>query len=125
MGHGDILLALALGVGVTVIVAGLAMARPDRAAVAVQRRRERRAIPPIPWERNGECFQFAYANKLVAGIGAWGFARFASAFEHGGARANRMPARERMRVSWRGSLAFALRGVAVQCSASCMYAPVG
>ena len=64
-------------------VAELAMARSDRAAVAVQRRRERRAIPPIPWGRNGECLQFAYAAKTGARIGVWGFARFALAFEHG------------------------------------------
>ena len=124
-GFGSAGLARLLRVRVRGGVAELAVARPDRAAVAVLRRRERRVIPPIPWGRNGECFQFAYAAKTDEWIGAWGSVRFASAFEHGGARANRVPARERMRVSWRGSHALALRGVAVQCSARCMYKPVG
>ena len=64
-------------------MAGLARARPDRAAVAVQRRREKRTVPPIPWERNAEGSKLVGAAKTGARIGVWGFARFALAFEHG------------------------------------------
>ena len=59
------------------------MARSDRVAVAVQRRREKRTVPPIPWERNAEGIKMWDDAKTGAGIGEWCFARFALAFEHG------------------------------------------
>ena len=106
-------------------MAELARARSNRAAMAVQRRRERHIIPTRK-ECGSNCSVVAFAplSNFADMLGSR-LARFELAGEHGGARANWRLVHARVRVSGRGMLSFALRSIAVGFRASCMYAPVG
>ena len=120
MGHGDILLAPALGVGVTVIVAGLAMARPDRLARALSLvrgslDRSRSSL------RGSICSVVAFAPQACATwnvAAAWAFVVWGRG--QGLAVDNWGMARSRMRLAWCGMPGFELCGVAVGHRAWCM-----
>ena len=125
MRHGEIMVPFPIGVGFTVIVAGPARASPDRPARALTVVCCSLGASPRSSRRGWIGFNSAYDAKTDAETGAWRVSPFASAFEHGGARAKRWLVHARMRVSGPGPRSFALRGAAVGSRGSCMYACVG
>ena len=125
MRHGEIMVPFPIGVGFTVIVAGPARASPDRPARVLTVVCCSLGASPRSSRRVWKGCILAYADKLVAGNGAWCSVQFALAFEHGGARAKCWLVHARMRVSGPGPLSFALRGAAVGSRGSCMYVRVG